>query len=81
MVLLRVLDRSNDSEWGNISYTLPKSKANRVSILSDFRNWNKKLKRKPYSITKTNGMLLKLECFQYATSLDLRQAGTEGRAY
>ena len=38
-------------------------------FLSDSRNLNKQLKRKPYPIK--NIMLLKLEGFQYATSLDL----------
>ena len=31
----------------------------------------KKLKRKPYPMTRINEMLLKLEGFQYATLLDL----------
>ena len=34
-------------------------------------NLNKKLKQKPYPMPKTNEMLLKLEGFQYDTSLDL----------
>ena len=40
-------------------------------VLSDFININKKLKRKPYPMPKINDMLLKLESFQYDTSLDL----------
>ena len=51
--------------------THPKPKTNQVLCLSGFRNLNKKLKRKPYSMPKMNGILLKLEGFQYATSLDL----------
>ena len=34
-------------------------------------NLNKKLKLKPYPMPKINEMLLKLEGFQYATSIDL----------
>ena len=49
----------------------PRPKSNRVRFISDFRNLNKQLKRKPYPMPKINEMLLKLEDFQYATSLDL----------
>ena len=42
-----------------------------VRFLSEFRNKNKQLKRKPYQMLKINEMLLKLEGFQYATSLYL----------
>ena len=42
----------------------------RVHFLSDSRNLNKELKRKPYPMPNINGMLMKLEGFQYATSLD-----------
>ena len=71
LVLLRILEVSNDSEWGAPSFAQPKPKSNRVHFLSDFRNLNKQLNRKPYPMTKINEMLLKLEGFQYATSLDL----------
>ena len=46
-------------------------KQNRVCFLSDIRNLNKQLKRKPYAMPNINEMLLKLEGFQYAMSLDL----------
>ena len=49
----------------------PKHKTNQVRFLSDFRNLNKQLKRKPYPMSKINEMLLKLEGFQDATSLGL----------
>ena len=41
------------------------------SIHSDFSELNKWIKRKPFPIPKNQDLLLKLECFQYATSLDL----------
>ena len=71
LVLLEVLKVANDSEWGAPSFAQPKPKYNRVRFLSDFMNLNKKLKRKIYPMPKINEMLLKLEGFQYATSLDL----------
>ena len=40
-------------------------------ILSDFINLNKQLNKKLYPMHKINEMLLKLEGFQYSTSLDL----------
>ena len=41
-------------------------------FLNDFRNLNSQLKHKPYPMPKISEMLLKLEGFQYATSLDLK---------
>ena len=36
LVILGVLKRANDSEWGSPSFAQPKLKSNRVSFLSDF---------------------------------------------
>ena len=41
-----------------------------VRFISDFRELNKRIKRKPF-IPKIQDLLLKLEGFKYATSLDL----------
>ena len=71
LVQLRVLEVANDSELGAPSFSQPKPKSNQVRFLSDFRNLNKQLKRKTYTMPKINQMLLKLEGFQYDTSLDL----------
>ena len=61
----------NDSEWGAPSFAQPKEKTNRVRLLSDFQNLNRQFKRKPYPMPKIREILLNLEGFQYATSLDL----------
>ena len=71
LLLLGFLRVENDSEWGSPSFSQPKPKSNLVSFLSDFINLNKQLKRKPYPMPKINENLLKLEGFQYTTSLDL----------
>ena len=71
LVLLGLLKVANDSYWGAPFFAEPKPKSNRVHFLSEFRNLNEKLKQKPYPMTKRNQVLLKLEGFQYATSLDL----------
>ena len=68
---IRFLEEANDSEWGAPSFAQPKPKTNCVRFLSDFWNLNRQLRCKPYSMPKIREMLLNLEGFQYATSLDL----------
>ena len=71
LIQLGVLEVAHDSEWGAPSFAWHKSKSNQVRFLSDFRNMNKQLKRKPYPMPKINEMLFKLEGFQYTKSLYL----------
>ena len=71
LVSLGVLEEANGSEWGAPSFSQQKVKTNRVRFLSDFRNLNRQLKRKPGPIPKIREMLLNLEGFQYDTSIDL----------
>ena len=59
LVLLGVIGRATNSEWGDPYFAQPKLKSNRVRFLSDFRNINKQLSRKPYSMPKINKLLLK----------------------
>ncbi len=42
-----------------------------VKLLSDFREVNKRLVRKPFPIPKISMVLQKIEGFSYATALDL----------
>jgi Reverse transcriptase (RNA-dependent DNA polymerase) len=65
-----VLRQVNQSEWEAPTFIIPK-KDGSVQFISDFCKLNKRIKRKPYSIPKIQDMLLKLEGFQWATSLDL----------
>jgi hypothetical protein len=65
-----VLKKVNRSEWAAPTFIIPK-KDGTVRFISDFRELNKRIKRKPYPIPKIQDLLLKLEGFQYATSLDL----------
>jgi hypothetical protein len=51
-------------------FIIPK-KDGTVWFISDFRELNKRIVRKPYPIPHIQDMLLNLEGFQYATSLDL----------
>ena len=67
---LNVLKRINRSEWGSPTFIIPK-KDGTVRFISDFRELNKQIKKKPFPLPKIQDLLLKLEGFQYATSLDL----------
>ena len=65
-----VLRQVNRSEWAAPTFIIPK-KDGSVRFISDFRELNKRIRRKPFPIPKIQDMLLKLEGFRYATSLDL----------
>ena len=65
-----VLKKVNRSEWVAPTFIIPK-KDGSVWFISDFRELNKRIKRKPYPIPKIQDMLLKLEGFKYAMSLNL----------
>ena len=65
-----VLKKVNRSEWAAPTFLVPK-KDQTVRFINDFRELNKRIKRKPFPIPKIQDMLLNLEGFQWATSLDL----------
>ena len=65
-----VLKRINDSEWGAPTFITPK-KDGSVRFITDLREVNKRILRKPYPLPKIQDLLLKLEGFRYASSLDL----------
>ena len=62
---------ANHSEGGATSFAQPKAKTNCVILWSNFRNLDRQLKRNPYPMPKIREMLLNLEGFQYAMSLEL----------
>ena len=67
---LGVLKKTNRSEWGAPTFIIPK-KDGTVRFINDFRELNKRIKRKPFPMPNIQDLLLKLEGFRYATSLDL----------
>ena len=71
LVKVGVIEEANGPEWVAPSFDQPKPKTNHVRFLSDFRNLNRQLKLKPYPMPKICKMILNLEGFQYATSLEL----------
>ena len=52
-------------------FAQPKAKTNQIRILGDFRKLNRQLKRKPYPMPKIRELILNLESFRYAASIDL----------
>ena len=69
LVLIGFLEVANGLELRSPSFAQPKLKSNQVLFLSDFRNINKQLKRKPYPVPKINDILLKLEGFSILNHL------------
>eukprot|EP00804_Cyclotella_cryptica_P004890 CCRYP_004949-RA/>CCRYP_004949-RA protein AED:0.36 eAED:0.67 QI:0/0/0/1/1/1/2/0/493 len=67
---LGVLKWQDDSEWASPTFIIPK-KDNTVRVVSDFREVNKCIVRKPFPIPKISTVLQELEGFTYATALDL----------
>ncbi len=70
LVKAGVLKKVNRSQWAAPTFIIPK-KDKTVRFISDFRELNKRIKRKPFPLPKIQDLMLKLEGFQYATSLDL----------
>jgi hypothetical protein len=58
------------SKWVAPSFTIPK-KDHTLCTISDFRELNKCIVRKPYPIPKISTTLQELEGFTYVTALDL----------
>ena len=65
-----VLKDDTGSRWASPSFIIPKSD-NSVRFLSDFRQLNKKIVRKPYPLPKILDLMQTLQGFTYATTLDL----------
>ena len=65
-----VLHKFNRSEWGAPAFLIPKKDQN-IPFITNVRKLNEQIKQKPYPIPNTQDLLLKLEGFTHATSLDL----------
>ncbi len=70
VVLIGVLKWQPSSKWASPSFIIPK-KDYTVHTISDFRELNTQIVRKPYPIPKISTTLQELEGFTYATALDL----------
>ena len=65
-----ILKIVNRAEWEEPTFIIPK-RDNTIKFILDFRELTQHIQGKPYLIPKIQDLLLKLEGFQYATSLDL----------
>jgi hypothetical protein len=70
MCKIGVLEWQPSSGWALRTFIIPK-KDSTVRTISDFRELNKHIVRKPYPIPKISMILQELEGFTYATALDL----------
>ncbi len=70
LALIGVLKWQPSSKWALPSFIIPK-KDYTVHTISDFRELNKQIVRKPYPIPKISMALQELEGFTYATTLGL----------
>jgi hypothetical protein len=57
-------------KMASLTFIIPK-KDSTVHTISDLRELNKCIVRKPYPIPKISTILQEIECFTYATALDL----------
>jgi hypothetical protein len=64
-----VLEWQPSSQWALQTFIIPK-KDSTVRTVSDFKELNKRIGKKPYPIPKINTILQELEGFTYATALD-----------
>ena len=65
LVELGVLKHINHSQWAAPTFIIPK-KDGTVRFISDFRQLNTRIMRKPYPIPKIQHLLLKVEGYLYA---------------
>ena len=70
LIKLGVLKQINDSKWAAPTFIISKKDAT-VRFISNVCMLNKHIKHKPFPIPKIQDLLLKLEGFQHAMSLDL----------
>jgi hypothetical protein len=66
---VRALKWQPSSQWASPSFIILK-KDHTVCTISDFRELNKQIVRKPYPIPKISTTLQELEGFTYSTALD-----------
>ena len=69
LVNISVFKLKNTSEWTAPTFIIPK-KNGTLRFISDLKEVNKRIKRKPFPMPKIQDLLLKLDGLKYAPSLD-----------
>ena len=67
---LNVINKFNISQWGSTTFLIPRKDIT-IHFISDFRELSTIILRQPYPIPKIQDLLLRLEGFSYATTLDI----------
>ena len=80
LVYIADLKLKKNSEWAAPTFIIPK-KNGTVCFISDLRELNKINKRKPFPIPKIQYLLLKLESFKYASSLEFNMGHYQFKIY
>ena len=70
--ILKKLDYNSDSPWAAPSFCQPK-KTGDIRFLTDLREINKRIERRPFPLPRIGETLQKLEKFKCATAIDLSQ--------
>ena len=70
LVKLGVLERDHDSPWAAPCFIIPKSNGT-VRFITDLRQLNKRIVRKPFPLPKITDVMQRLQGFQFASALDL----------
>ena len=68
---LGVLKKNSDSQWAAPAFTIPKTDVS-IRFLTDLRELNKRLVRKPCPLPNIRKILQELEGFTFAKMLDLK---------
>ena len=71
LVILGVLEKSNESEWGDPYFLHPKPNKYWLHFQIDLINLNNQSKSKPYPMPNINEMCFKWEGFKYSKSIVL----------
>jgi predicted aspartyl protease len=67
---LGVLRRTAPTGWASPSFIIPK-KNGEVRVVTDYREVNKRLERRPYPLPTISELLHRIDGFDYVTALDL----------
>ena len=67
---LGVLRRTSPTGWASPSFIIPK-KNGEVRVVTDYREVNKRLERRPYPLPTISELLHRIDGFDYVTALDL----------
>ena len=70
LIDIGVLEQVQQADWLSPSFIIPKSDGT-VRFLSDFRQLNKAMVRRPFPLPKVSDMLQQMEGFTYASAIDL----------